>query len=148
VLRIHTRTKSLSPTIDLGAVADATEHFTGAELEQVANEAALAMTRRGRNNPAADLRIGTDELLAAVTRVQKRGTDGDLLTVVLHDSAVRMARPRGRLLVRVTLDEGAPVEGSLEQASPQFFQLTRADGSVVTVARAGVRRVEQIAALG
>lgn len=148
VLRIHTRTKALSPTVDLGAVADATEHFTGAELEQVANEAALAMTRRGRADAAADLRVGTDDLLAAVARVQKRGTDGDLLTAVLHDSTVRVARPRGRLLVRVTLDEGAPVEGSLEQASPQFLQLTRADGSAVTVARAGVRRVEQLAALG
>ncbi len=144
VLRIHTRGKSLAPDVDLGAVADATEHFTGAELEQVANEAALAATRRGRADPAADLRVGAADLLAAVARVQRRGAEGDPLSTVLHDSTVRVARPRGRLLVRVTLDHGEPIEGALEQATPQFLQLTRGDGSEVTVARAGVRRVERL----
>src|SRR4051794_34993221 len=48
ILRVHARGKPLGPTVDLEAVARRTPGFTGADLSNVLNEAAL-LTARGDN---------------------------------------------------------------------------------------------------
>ncbi|MCR5825767.1 MAG: ATP-dependent zinc metalloprotease FtsH [Oscillospiraceae bacterium] len=47
ILRLHTRRKPLAEDVDLKQVARATAGFTGADLENLANEAALLTARRG-----------------------------------------------------------------------------------------------------
>jgi cell division protease FtsH len=47
VLRVHARKKPLSAEVDLGAIAKDTVGFTGADLENLLNEAALLAARRG-----------------------------------------------------------------------------------------------------
>ncbi|MBR7149623.1 MAG: ATP-dependent zinc metalloprotease FtsH [Oscillospiraceae bacterium] len=47
VLGIHTKNKPLAEDVDLSKVARATSGFTGADLENLANEAALLAARRG-----------------------------------------------------------------------------------------------------
>ena len=47
ILRIHTRNKPLAEDVDLAVVAKGTSGFTGADLENLANEAALLAARRG-----------------------------------------------------------------------------------------------------
>ncbi len=46
ILKIHTKNKPLGPDVDLGVIAKSTAGFTGAELENLANEAALLAARR------------------------------------------------------------------------------------------------------
>ena len=46
ILLVHTRDKPLAPDVDLGAVASLTAGFSGADLANLANEAALGATRR------------------------------------------------------------------------------------------------------
>jgi cell division protease FtsH len=46
ILAVHTRDKPLAPDVDLGAVAAMTAGFSGADLANLANEAALGATRR------------------------------------------------------------------------------------------------------
>ena len=46
ILKIHTRNKPLGPDVDLGVIAKSTAGFTGAELENLTNEAALLAARR------------------------------------------------------------------------------------------------------
>jgi proteasome regulatory subunit len=48
ILRIHTHGMQLSPDIDLGAIADDTEGFSGAELESLATESGMFAIRDGR----------------------------------------------------------------------------------------------------
>ncbi len=47
ILKVHTRDKPLAADVELESVAQNTVGFTGAELENLANEAALSATRRG-----------------------------------------------------------------------------------------------------
>ena len=48
ILKIHTRNKPLAPDVDLSVIAKSTAGFTGAELENLANEAALLAARRNK----------------------------------------------------------------------------------------------------
>ena len=48
ILEIHVRNKNLTPDVDLERVARGTSGMTGADLENLANEAALIAVRKGR----------------------------------------------------------------------------------------------------
>lgn len=47
ILRVHARNKPLAEEVDLKAVAQRTPGFSGADLENLLNEAALVATRKG-----------------------------------------------------------------------------------------------------
>jgi cell division protease FtsH len=47
ILRVHTRSVPLAPDVDLGSIAASTPGMVGADLANVANEAALLAARRG-----------------------------------------------------------------------------------------------------
>ncbi|MCS7284248.1 MAG: ATP-dependent zinc metalloprotease FtsH, partial [Hydrogenobacter thermophilus] len=49
ILKVHAKDKKLAPNVDLEIVARATPGFTGADLENVLNEAALLAARNGKN---------------------------------------------------------------------------------------------------
>ena len=48
ILRVHTRNKPLAPDVVLKTIAKSTVGFTGADLENLVNEAALLAAKRGR----------------------------------------------------------------------------------------------------
>jgi cell division protease FtsH len=62
ILRVHARGVALSPTVDLRTIAARTPGFTGADLENVVNEAALLAARREKNS------VTMDELEEAIDR--------------------------------------------------------------------------------
>ncbi len=49
ILRVHTRSVPLAPDVDLGSIAASTPGMVGADLANVANEAALLAARRGHS---------------------------------------------------------------------------------------------------
>jgi len=63
ILKIHTRNKPLGPDINLSTLAKRTAGFTGADLENLVNEAALLAARRNKKF------ITMDELEEAIDRV-------------------------------------------------------------------------------
>lgn len=63
ILKVHAKNKPLDSTVDLSVVAKRTPGFTGADLENLLNEAALLTVRRGKKY------LGKDELEEAATRV-------------------------------------------------------------------------------
>jgi cell division protease FtsH len=63
ILKVHSRNKHLSDEVKLDVLAKRTPGFTGADLENLMNEAALLAVRKKKNN------IGMEELEEAVTRV-------------------------------------------------------------------------------
>ena len=48
ILRVHTKNKPLGPDVDLGTIAKSTAGFSGADLENLVNEAALLAARKGK----------------------------------------------------------------------------------------------------
>ncbi len=64
ILKIHTREIPLADDVDLGDVARTTPGMTGAELRNLANEAALLAARRGQST------VGMRELGEALEKVQ------------------------------------------------------------------------------
>jgi cell division protease FtsH len=63
ILQVHVRKVRLAPDVDLDAVAGLTTGFTGADLANLVNEAAIAATRR---DAAA---VGTDDFTTAIERI-------------------------------------------------------------------------------
>lgn len=63
ILRVHARKISLDPSVDLDQIAALTPGFSGADLANLVNEAALAATRR---NAAA---VSGDDFTRAVERI-------------------------------------------------------------------------------
>src|SRR2546427_9420381 len=62
ILRVHARGVALDPDVDLRTIAARTPGFTGADLENVVNEAALLAARREKNS------VTMDELEEAIDR--------------------------------------------------------------------------------
>ena len=48
ILKVHTRNKPLGPDVELSTIAKTTAGFTGADLENLVNEAALLAVKKGR----------------------------------------------------------------------------------------------------
>ena len=48
ILKVHTRNKPIAPDVELSTIAKSTPGFTGADLENLVNEAALIAARAGR----------------------------------------------------------------------------------------------------
>lgn len=63
VLKVHARNKPLDDSVDLGVIARRTPGFTGADLENLLNEAALLAARRNKK------KISKDEIDEAIDRV-------------------------------------------------------------------------------
>jgi len=69
ILNVHVRGKPLADEVDLNVLARRTPGFTGADLENLANEAALLAARRNKK------RIGMSELEAAIDRIVTGGPE-------------------------------------------------------------------------
>jgi len=87
ILKIHSRNKPLSEEIDLATLAKRTPGFTGADLENMMNEAAILAARRNSK------KIEMSDLEEAITRViigpEKRSrvmTENDKKLVAYHES--------------------------------------------------------------
>ncbi|MDN4477464.1 ATP-dependent zinc metalloprotease FtsH [Demequina lignilytica] len=102
VLEVHAKGKPISPEVDLDALARRTPGFTGADLANVLNEAALLTARREKQL------IGPDEMDEAIDRViagpQKR-------TRVMndHDKRVTAYHEGGHALVAAAMRHTDPV---------------------------------------
>ena len=48
ILRVHTKNKPLGPDVSLKTIAKSTAGFSGADLENLVNEAALLAARKGK----------------------------------------------------------------------------------------------------
>ncbi len=87
ILKVHTRKVRLTPGIDLGRVAQATPGFTGAELANLVNEAALLAARHGRDTVGAeDFDAARDRLLLGVERKGLVISEQDRRLLAFHEA--------------------------------------------------------------
>jgi len=102
ILKVHTRNKQLSEAVDLKIVARGTPGFTGADLENVVNEAALLTARKSAK------RIGMEELEESVERVVA-GTQKKSRVISAFEKKIVAYHEAGHALVGYLLPHTDPV---------------------------------------
>src|SRR6202453_1499869 len=86
ILAAHARGKNLGPDADLDQVAAATPGFSGADLANLVNEAAVTAVRDDRTTlAAADFAAARDRMLLG-TRQPSPLAPGELATVAVHEA--------------------------------------------------------------
>ncbi|MCL2819160.1 MAG: ATP-dependent metallopeptidase FtsH/Yme1/Tma family protein, partial [Actinomycetia bacterium] len=87
ILKIHARNKPLSKDSDLSVLARRTPGFTGADLNNLLNEAALLAARAGKEEIDMDeLEEGIDRVIAGPERRSRFISDKEKKTIALHES--------------------------------------------------------------
>jgi cell division protease FtsH len=87
ILRVHTRTIALEPDVDLRSIARGTPGFSGADLANLVNEAALGAARGGRATVRnADLDAARDKVLMGVERKSVVMSEHERITCAFHEA--------------------------------------------------------------
>ncbi len=107
ILAAHARGKRLAPDVDLGQVAAATPGFSGADLANLLNEAAVTAVRAGRTTlTAADFADARDRVLLGTRDRSVTLTVDELATVAVHEAGhalVAALSPHADPVSRVTV---------------------------------------------
>jgi cell division protease FtsH len=86
ILRVHVRTKPLAKDVDLRRVAQATPGFSGADLANAVNEAALLAARRqAREIGQQDLEEAVEKVVAGPERKSRRLREEEKRRVAYHE---------------------------------------------------------------
>jgi len=98
ILKVHSKSIKLDPAIDLRKIAQQTVYFSGADLANVCNEAALLASRRDKNA------VGMDEFYAAVERVTM-GPEKKSRTTSKAEKEMTAYHEAGHALLSLFIDE-------------------------------------------
>jgi cell division protease FtsH len=102
ILQIHAKGKGLEPAVDLSVIARETHGFSGADLANLMNEAAILAVRRNKST------IGMDEIEDAVDRIIA-GPERKSLQVNPRDKETAAYHESGHALVAHMLPNVDPV---------------------------------------
>ncbi|WP_075620326.1 ATP-dependent zinc metalloprotease FtsH [Paenisporosarcina indica] len=98
VLEVHARNKPLDEHVDLKAVAQRTPGFSGADLENLLNEAALVAARRDKKKiDMSDIDEATDRVIAGPAKTGKVISAKERNIVAFHEA--------GHVVIGLTLDD-------------------------------------------
>jgi len=102
ILKVHARNKPLSDTVDLAAVAQRTPGFSGADLENLLNEAALVAARKSKRTiNMADIDEASDRVIAGPAKASRVYSAKEKKLVAFHEA--------GHVVVGLELDEADTV---------------------------------------
>jgi len=87
ILKVHARNKKLSPRINLENIAQRTPGFSGADLENLLNEAALLAARENRKEiKVYDIDEAIDRVLMGPAKKSRKYSDEEKRTVSYHEA--------------------------------------------------------------
>ncbi|MGH7830203.1 MAG: ATP-dependent zinc metalloprotease FtsH, partial [Candidatus Binatia bacterium] len=87
ILRVHAKKIKLSPAVDLGIVAAKTPGFVGADLANIANEAALLAARQGKDAvEMVDFDEAIERVVAGLQKKSRVMSPREKKTVAYHES--------------------------------------------------------------
>jgi len=102
ILKLHTKAMTLGPDINLRVVAQRTPGFVGADLANVANEAAIIAVRENRDSVGMqDFEAAIDRVLAGPEKKNRALSEAEKRRVAYHEA--------GHALVADTVPTGEPV---------------------------------------
>ena len=149
ILAIHAARKPLSDDVDLPAVARQTAGFSGADLANVVNEAALLATRRRSSSvSAADLSEAVERVVAGPSRRSRVLTPADKARIACHEAGhalVAAALPGTEQVAKVSIVARGHAGGStLSVADGDRVLATRSELAHRLAVLLGGRVAEQI----
>ncbi len=98
ILHVHSRNKPLDSTVDLKAISTRTPGFSGADLENLLNEAALIAARRDKKViDMGDIDEATDRVIAGPAKTSRVISVKERNIVAFHEA--------GHTVIGLTLDE-------------------------------------------
>ena len=87
VLKVHCRAKPLAQDVDLSVIAKTTAGFTGADLENLMNEAALLAAKRGKKKiDMEDIENSIIKVIAGPEKRSKTVTEKEKRLVAYHEA--------------------------------------------------------------
>ena len=87
ILAVHARNKVFAPSVKLSNIAKRTVGFSGADLENLLNEAALLAVRRNKNEiTMSEIDEATDRVLMGPAKKSKKYTDKEKDMVAHHEA--------------------------------------------------------------
>lgn len=87
ILQVHAKNKIFEKNVNLPAIAQRTPGFSGADLENLLNEAALLAVRRNKNAISMDeIDEATDRVLLGPAKTSRKITDKEKRLVAIHES--------------------------------------------------------------
>lgn len=87
ILKVHARGKIFSNDVNLTAISQRTPGFSGADLENLLNEAALLAVRRNKNEITMDeVDEATDRVLMGPAKTSRKITEKEKRLVAIHES--------------------------------------------------------------
>jgi cell division protease FtsH len=102
ILRVHSRGKPIDPSVDLNLLARRTPGFTGADLANVLNEAALMAARRGAKAVlASDIERAVERVMAGPEKKGRVMTEREKRVIAYHEA--------GHALVGHVVPNGDPI---------------------------------------
>ena len=102
ILGVHSRKVALEPDVDLRSIARGTPGFSGADLANLVNEAALIAARQGRKMIGnRDLDAARDKVLMGVERKSVAMSEKERVTCAYHEA--------GHAVVAALLPEADPL---------------------------------------
>ena len=103
ILAVHARNKHLSPDVRLGDVAQRTPGFSGADLENLLNEAALLAARDNRKVITPnDIDEATDRVMMGPAKKSRKYTEHERKLVAYHEA--------GHAVVGICLENASQVQ--------------------------------------
>src|SRR5688500_314126 len=102
ILRVHTRGKPLGPNVEVGTLARGTPGFTGADLANLVNEAALLAARHDKNQ------IDMSEMEEAIDRVIA-GPERKTRLISAKEKEITAYHEGGHAIVGALLPDADPV---------------------------------------
>ena len=87
ILKVHARNKTFDKSVNLAAISQRTPGFSGADLENLLNEAALLAVRRNKNAIGMDeVDEATDRVLMGPAKTSRKITEKEKRLVAIHES--------------------------------------------------------------
>lgn len=87
ILKVHSRKKPLAPDVKLSVIAKSTAGFTGADLENLLNEAALLAARKGRKAiTMEEVEEATIKVVVGAEKKSKVMSDKEKMLTAYHEA--------------------------------------------------------------
>lgn len=103
ILKVHAKNKTLAKDLTLVHLAKRTPGFSGADLENLLNEAALLAVRRNKNEiTMSEIDEATDRVLMGPAKVSRRYSEKDRKLVAYHEA--------GHAVIGLKLDNASDVQ--------------------------------------
>ena len=126
ILKVHTKKTPLAPDVDLDAIARGTPGFSGADLENLVNEAALIAARKGKDRlDNVDFDFAKDKVMMGAERRSMIISEKDKKITAWHEAGhalVARLTPKCDPVHKVTIIPRGPALG-LTQMLPKEDRL-------------------------